>query len=132
MRPSVDNAQPEHFGKMKVNRKRAQLEEERLCEIEKQNGKLLDKLTQIAAKRGVTDLKPVTAGTALLKGEACETRSLNEKSRKLELQRIQNENLQILKRIQQSQEKSSPEINHASLEKAWSETARYRKLASQI
>lgn len=27
MRPSVDNAQPEHFGKMKVNRKRAQLEE---------------------------------------------------------------------------------------------------------
>jgi hypothetical protein len=54
---------------------------------------------------------------------ASRTRSLNEKARKLELQRIQHENLQILKRIQQSQEKSSPEISHSSLEKAWHETA---------
>lgn len=45
---------------------------ERLCEIEKQNGKLLDKLTRIAGTKGVTDLKPATAGTALMKGEACE------------------------------------------------------------
>ena len=54
MRASVDNRAPPRFKHLYVNAKKAQVEEDRLTEIEHQNRLLLHKLSRIAERRGVT------------------------------------------------------------------------------
>ena len=75
---------------MRNNRKKAQLREERFAKIERENRILLEKMSHIMQHNALDNkCSAVKFG-----------RSLNKSQRKLELQRITQENQAILRRIQ--------------------------------
>jgi len=80
--------------------KKAQMEEERCCEIERDNRTLVRRMTEIM-QRSAIDTR-----------NAVQYKSLNRNIRRKELVRITQENQALLKRIQQSQ----PTYNHMSWE----------------
>jgi hypothetical protein len=130
---SVDNkgtTPPKH---LVVNAKKAQLEEDRLLEIESRNKLLLHHLHKIAERKGVEGYEKSPKKKSLLRGQAPDkpnTKSLNAIKRREEMLRIERENALILKRIQSQNHKQS-EFSVARMEKEWKETLEHRKYASQ-
>jgi len=131
MRASVDNRAPPRFKHLYVNAKKAQVEEDRLTEIEHQNRLLLHKLSRIAERRGVTGDGGDRNGKALQPGQACPKKSLNYNSRQTELNRIEADNAAILRRIQMTNNRVS-EYSPARMEEEWKDRELHRKLASQF
>lgn len=87
---SVDQERPATFGVLRNNKKRQQLKEDRIIEIERENRILLDKLTNI-----MKDKNPSSTQRDF------RVRSLNKDFRKRQLMQISIENQYILKRIQE-------------------------------
>eukprot|EP00976_Prorocentrum_cordatum_P111796 1195426-Prorocentrum_minimum.AAC.3 len=129
MKPSVDNKPPPKFQHLQQNLKKAQQEEDRLTEVEKQNGVLLEKLSRIASRPN-----PGSSKRALLPGEAPAAMdkplTLNAPYRKAELQRIAEENQQLLRRIQGKQHAKS-EYNKDKLDKEYLEHQEHVKIGRQ-
>lgn len=88
MKCSVDREAPASFNHLRVNKKKQQLQEEKITEIERDNRLLLEKLTHI-----MKDPKQLTQ-------KEFRVRSLNRDHRKRELVKITIENQGILRRIQ--------------------------------
>lgn len=90
VRPSIDNAPPKTLGIKPRNLKKEQLLEDRYSQIEHENRVLLSRMSGIMNKSAMD-----TVSEAWTYGH-----SLNRDRRRRELQRISEENLGILKRIQ--------------------------------
>eukprot|EP00698_Gefionella_okellyi_P017418 TRINITY_DN5082_c0_g2_i9.p1 TRINITY_DN5082_c0_g2~~TRINITY_DN5082_c0_g2_i9.p1 ORF type:complete len:319 (+),score=65.61 TRINITY_DN5082_c0_g2_i9:51-1007(+) len=90
MKPQIDTTEPK-FRYLSFNAKRAQLEEDHYRKIEIDNQKLLRKMNHIMEKRSPLDNH----------NETFQLRSLNYGQRRKELRKIGEENLAILKRIEQ-------------------------------
>mmetsp|Transcript_26875 Transcript_26875/g.88184 ORF Transcript_26875/g.88184 Transcript_26875/m.88184 type:complete len:155 (-) Transcript_26875:2523-2987(-) len=129
MQPRVDNKPPVRHAHLYQKAKRVQMEEERMTEIERQNGILLAKLSKIASRKGAEGSGQDKTSKSLQPGEACSLGSLNAPARKQELSRIQAENQAILRRIQQQANRAS-EYDKGEMEKNWKAQTEYRKLAS--
>mmetsp|Transcript_3640 Transcript_3640/g.7556 ORF Transcript_3640/g.7556 Transcript_3640/m.7556 type:complete len:155 (+) Transcript_3640:159-623(+) len=129
MKPQIDNKPPPRFQHLQQNLKKAQQEEDRLTEVEKQNGILLDKLSRIASRPS-----PGSSKKALVPGEAPVAMdrplTLNAPYRKAELQRIAEENQQLLRRIQGKQHGKS-EYNKDKYDKEYLEHQEYVKIGRQ-
>mmetsp|Transcript_32943 Transcript_32943/g.55157 ORF Transcript_32943/g.55157 Transcript_32943/m.55157 type:complete len:154 (+) Transcript_32943:133-594(+) len=129
MKPSVDNKPPPQFQHLQLNLKKAQQEEDRLTEVEKQNGILLDKLSRIASRPD-----PGSSKKALVPGEAPKNQdrqlTLNAPQRKAELQRIAEENQTLLKRIQEKQVLPS-QYNKDKYDKEFLQHEEYVKIGRQ-
>eukprot|EP00003_Mantamonas_plastica_P023389 TRINITY_DN41_c0_g2_i1.p1 TRINITY_DN41_c0_g2~~TRINITY_DN41_c0_g2_i1.p1 ORF type:complete len:292 (+),score=109.87 TRINITY_DN41_c0_g2_i1:195-1070(+) len=98
IKPSIDNSQPKTYNHLARNAKRTQLEEERLTKIEHDNKILLEKMSAILRQKNTLDNHR----------SGYRVQSLRKTLRKQELQRITEENLNLLKRIQQKE----PHYNH--------------------
>jgi len=125
MKPSIDNKPPAQYTHLQNNAKKAQQEEDRLVEIERQNGILLEKLSKIASRKD-----PATSssdGRALMPGEARPVGSLNAAARKAELQKVAAENQALLKRIQEQEAKKS-DYSRAKLEEEFQTHETYVRL----
>merc|ERR1719350_735255 len=103
MRPLVDNKEPKvcQFDHIRCNLKREQLLEERYYQIDKENRILLQKMSDIMKNPSYSTIRSRSGPP-----------SLNRDHRKMELMRITQENLGILKRIQKAQ----PIYNHVEWE----------------
>ena len=101
MRPSVDNEAPKMYPHLYQKLKKAQLEEERCTEIERDNRTLVKRMTEIMQRSGIDNQRP--------EGKAA---SLNKVKRRQELERITKENHSLLKRIQER----APTYNHLQWE----------------
>lgn len=88
-KPSIDNTAPKMYPHLYQKLKKAQVEEERCAEIERDNRTLVKRMTGIMQRSGIDDGKP--AGVVS---------SLNGIKRKNEMARITSENHALLKRIQ--------------------------------
>ena len=64
----MDNKPPPRFKHMVVNAKKAQLEEDRLVEIEHQNRKLLQNLSKISERKGVEGVEERSPKKPLRRG----------------------------------------------------------------
>eukprot|EP00164_Ancoracysta_twista_P001578 GFYU01002067.1.p1 GENE.GFYU01002067.1~~GFYU01002067.1.p1 ORF type:complete len:225 (-),score=32.01 GFYU01002067.1:524-1198(-) len=102
MKPAIDNKPPTKYTHLVQNLKKAQLEEERYSEIERENRILLEKMSTIMQQTHFHARS----------GSAQAPRSLNKEYRKRELMRITSENQAILKRIQHKE----PYYNHLQWE----------------
>ncbi|GBG64764.1 hypothetical protein CBR_g46721 [Chara braunii] len=69
---------------------------------------------------------------ALSRGDACRKRSMHEESQRRRSEQIAQENLALLKRIQDKQRKPSKELDASLHAKSWREKQRYCKLASHF
>mmetsp|Transcript_14806 Transcript_14806/g.28502 ORF Transcript_14806/g.28502 Transcript_14806/m.28502 type:complete len:157 (+) Transcript_14806:273-743(+) len=128
MKANVDNKAPKEFVHLQQNLKKAQLEEDRLSEVEHQNGILLQKLSKIAARK-----EPQSSSKALKPGEAPppdRVPTLNAVHRKQELQKIAEENQALLKRIQAKQSSKS-EYSRDVLDKDFQQHEEWVKLGRQ-
>jgi len=132
VKASVNNKAPPRFKHMVVNAKKAQLEEDRLVEIEHQNRKLLQNLSKISERKGVEGVEERSPKKPLRRGDAPGARgkSLNLLNRQRELDRIERENAAILKRIQEQNNKDS-EFSVAKMERDWKEVKEHRKMCRQ-
>lgn len=103
MKPAIDNVPPKEYPHLTNNKKRLQLQEDRMAEMERQNGILLNKLYRIQTRSKGDETMLKDGSRALNPGEACRNRvhSLNSTARKQELERIAVENVAILRRIQE-------------------------------
>eukprot|EP00744_Colponema_vietnamica_P005836 GILI01008510.1.p1 GENE.GILI01008510.1~~GILI01008510.1.p1 ORF type:complete len:214 (+),score=75.86 GILI01008510.1:51-644(+) len=108
VKPSVDNNNPAASRPMRMNGKRAQLEQERCAAIQRDNKILLQKMLAI-------DLKPPSIAVP----SSPPKKSLHKSARTKELAKITLENKQMLKRLQSIQ----PVYNSAK----WEEEARQRE-----
>ena len=117
---------------MVVNAKKAQLEEDRLVEIEHQNRKLLQNLSKISERKGVEGVEERSQKKPLPRGDVPGERgkSLNLRNRQGELDRIERDNAAILKRIQEQNNKDS-EFSVAKMERDWKEVKEHRKMCRQ-
>ena len=101
IKSAIDNQPPKVYPHLYQKLKKAQLEEERCTEIERDNRTLVKRMTEIM-QRGSIDQEPPAAKVA----------SLNKVKRRQELSRITQENHALLKRIQERQ----PTYNHLQWE----------------
>lgn len=108
IKPSVDNKSPPRFKHMELNLKRAQVEEERYASIERDNRRLLQRMTDIMT----TQPMPQAGGPVPEAGSPPGPKSLNKEYRKKQLMKITEENSQILRRIQTRR----PYYNHLEWE----------------
>jgi E3 ubiquitin-protein ligase TRIP12 len=108
IKPSVDNKSPPRFKHMELNLKRAQVEEERYASIERDNRRLLQRMTDIMT----TQPMPQAGGPAPEAPSPPGPKSLNKEYRKKQLMKITEENSQILRRIQSRR----PYYNHLEWE----------------
>lgn len=119
VKPSVDNRSPPRFRHLEVNLKRAQTEEERFAAIEKDNRRLLSRMTTILSAStgdGAVGDEVVAASRSAspvrLVADHKGPRSLNREYRRRQLEKITQENHAILKRIQDRR----PFYNHGKWE----------------
>eukprot|EP00760_Papus_ankaliazontas_P000040 PhM_4_TR10013/c1_g1_i2/m.34883 len=96
IKPSIDNKPPKMYPHLYQKLKKAQTEEERCSEIERDNRTLVKRMTEIMQRSALDNQNNARA------------KSLNRDSRKRELLRITQENHALLRRIQQRQ----PTYNH--------------------
>lgn len=96
VKPSIDNKAPAMYPHLYQKLKKAQMEEERCSEIERDNRTLVRRMTEIMQRSAIDTQNPV------------EYRSLNKEARRRELIRVTQENQGLLKRIQRRQ----PTYNH--------------------
>lgn len=96
IKPSIDNKAPPMYPHLYQKLKKAQMEEERCSEIERDNRTLVRRMTEIMQRSGIDTKNSV------------QYRSLNKDMRRRELVRITQENQALLKRIQSRQ----PTYNH--------------------
>lgn len=89
IKSTISRAAPYSFNKATANRKKAQVNEDRLTEIERENKLLLDKLTTI--------MRSSSQNPAV---DQNNTRSLNKDLRKRDLVKITIENQALLRRLQ--------------------------------
>lgn len=109
-RATVDNGPPKPYMHLHLKLKKVQLEEERIAVIERDNRKLLEKMSKIMRTQGQVDNRNVY-----------EQKSLNFEKRRKELQKIALENQAILKRIQSRR----PNISAASLDNDYNRSLDY-------
>lgn len=114
MKSTIDTTQPKvlALGHLVTNMKREQLLEERYSEIDRENRILLNKMSEIMAKPGVSTPRGASGTPRTPRDASRGPVSLNRDFRKKELLRITKENQNILKRIQQAQ----PVYNHVESE----------------
>jgi hypothetical protein len=114
IRPNIDNGLPasSHLTHLRVNYKRDQLTEDRCTEIDRANRILLRRMSDIIRKPS-TDFPVGSISNS--------TTSLNRDSRRKELQRITNENMGILKRIERVQ----PMYDHVKWEQDFRRTRKF-------
>jgi hypothetical protein len=86
----VDNNAPKMYPHLYQKLKKAQLEEERCSDIERDNRTLVKRMTEIMQRSGIDSSKPPSM-----------VASLNGVRRKQELARITRENHSLMKRIQE-------------------------------
>ena len=105
---------------------------DRMAEMERQNGILLNKLYRIQTRSKGDETTLKDGSRALNPGEACRNRvhSLNSTARKQELERIAVENVAILRRIQERQTKPS-DFDKKKLDEDWLQRQKYSRLASK-
>jgi hypothetical protein len=110
----VDNRLPNSYSlpHLKLNYKRGQQMEDRFAEIDRENRILLQRMSEIIRK-------PSTA--SFVQPESHKSSSLNRGSRRKELQRITNENMGILKRIERVQ----PMYDHVKWEHEFRRSRRF-------
>lgn len=101
VKPSIDNRPPKMYPHLYQKLKKAQVEEERCSEIERDNRTLVKRMTEIMQRGGLDNAKPSERVS-----------SLNKVRRRQELERITKENHSLLKRIQERQ----PTYNHLEWE----------------
>lgn len=130
MKSTIDTSQPRVLAlqHLVTNMKREQLLEERYSEIDRENRILLNKMSDIMAKPGVSTPRGAPAGTPRTPRDVSGRPpsgpvSLNRDFRKKELLRITKENQNILKRIQQAQ----PVYNHVESEGSYRKHQAYVK-----
>ncbi len=97
MKASVDNTPPKMYPHLYQKLKKAQIEEERCSEIERDNRTLVKRMTGIMQRGSLDNAAPPAVMP-----------SLNKFQRRQELTRITTENHALLKRIQERQ----PTYNH--------------------
>lgn len=131
MSASIDNLPPPTYKHLKSKAKKQQQEEEKNQRINRENTILLNKLSRIAGRKGAEGSGLDKKSRALLPGEAPQKGigSLNKNARIQSQQKIQRENQDILKRIQEQGNKKSI-FDIKSLEEDWQKTLSYRRLAS--
>lgn len=95
---SIDNKTPQMYPHLYQKLKKAQMEEERCSEIERDNRTLVKRMTEIMQRPGIDTHNKNMNGP----------RSLNREARKRELMRITQDNQKLLQRIQARQ----PTYNH--------------------
>eukprot|EP01001_Neometanema_parovale_P009304 NODE_5548_length_934_cov_101.918619_g5325_i0.p1 GENE.NODE_5548_length_934_cov_101.918619_g5325_i0~~NODE_5548_length_934_cov_101.918619_g5325_i0.p1 ORF type:complete len:251 (+),score=63.17 NODE_5548_length_934_cov_101.918619_g5325_i0:82-753(+) len=88
IRPSIDNQAPQMYPHLYQKLKKAQMEEERCSEIERDNRTLVRRMTEIMQRSAIDTRNQV------------EYKSLNKDARRRELVRITQENQALLRRIQ--------------------------------
>ncbi|KAL7453984.1 hypothetical protein ACHAWC_007720 [Mediolabrus comicus] len=116
MKSSIDNKCPRGASHLKTKAKKNALMEERFAQIETENRILLEKMSHIMRFKGSIDCTNDIAKYSKPK---------NKERQKRELQRIEKENRQILKRIQAAR----PTYNH----KKWQEEAKeHARILSNI
>lgn len=113
IKPAIDNRPPPRFKHLQQNLKKAQLEDERNMDIERENRLLLEKMSSIMesskgeeAAAGTIEFAP---GVRINKQQLpmldnwkrWEVKSINKEVRRKELMRITEENQAILRRIQE-------------------------------
>ncbi|KAK3285153.1 hypothetical protein CYMTET_7226 [Cymbomonas tetramitiformis] len=128
MKPTVDNKPPPSYEHMKYNLKKQQQEDDRLTEIERENGILLDKLSRIASRKEPDKAKALEKGAA---PRSDMTMKDSNPARKAELQRIAEENQQLLKRIQDAQTSKS-DYNKEALDEEFQKHEAYCKVGSKF
>jgi hypothetical protein len=104
IKPHVDVIAPKMYPHLYQKLKKAQLEEERCSDIERDNRTLVKRMTEIMQRSGIdshSPKRPLSMGA-----------SLNHVRRKQELARITRENHALMKRIQER----SPTYNHLAWE----------------
>jgi len=101
IRPGIDNTAPKVYPHMYQKLKKAQVEEERCSEIERDNRTLVKRMTTIMQRSSLDNAQT-----------AAKVASLNKHKRRQELERITKENHSLLKRIQERQ----PNYNHLQWE----------------
>jgi hypothetical protein len=92
IKPSVDHVPPKMYPHLYQKLKKAQLEEERCSDIERDNRTLVKRMTEIMQRSGIDSKRPASM-----------VASLNGVRRKQELARITRENHSLMKRIQERQ-----------------------------
>mmetsp|Transcript_13447 Transcript_13447/g.24054 ORF Transcript_13447/g.24054 Transcript_13447/m.24054 type:complete len:219 (-) Transcript_13447:8-664(-) len=92
MKPAIDNKPPKKPTHLTNNKKREQMLEDRFIRIERENRMLLERMSSIMQKKGLDN-----------DSRRHQVKSLNKSYRKKELQRITQENQNILRRIQHSE-----------------------------
>eukprot|EP00039_Didymoeca_costata_P001434 m.52510 g.52510 ORF g.52510 m.52510 type:complete len:194 (-) comp10797_c0_seq3:2929-3510(-) len=107
---TIDNKAPKPYMHLHLKLKKVQLEEERIATIERDNRKLLEKMSKIMRTQGQVDNSNPYSG-----------KSLNYEQRRKELLRISLENEAILRRIQNRQ----PNISAASLDADYVKSTTY-------
>jgi hypothetical protein len=100
VKPSIDNKSPPMYPHLYQKLKKAQSEEERCTQIERDNRTLVRRMTDIMQR------------SALDTHNNAKFISMNKETRKRELMRVTQENQQLLRRIQQRQ----PTYNHLKWE----------------
>eukprot|EP00161_Ancyromonas_sigmoides_P017419 TRINITY_DN4753_c0_g1_i1.p2 TRINITY_DN4753_c0_g1~~TRINITY_DN4753_c0_g1_i1.p2 ORF type:complete len:213 (+),score=71.70 TRINITY_DN4753_c0_g1_i1:44-640(+) len=116
MKPDIDNREPPKQVHLRQNLKRAQQLLERSSQIERDNRKLLLKMSAIMQRSALDNKNEV------------EFKSLNRNKRKQELQRITKENQAILTRIQQKR----PAYNTRAWEKDFAQSRKYLDNTRQV
>lgn len=105
IKSAVDNNAPKMYPHLYQKLKKAQLEEERCSDIERDNRTLVKRMTDIMKRGGIDNGSPSAGGTG-------NVTTLNRVKRRQELDRITKENRALLKRIQEGQ----PTYNHLQWE----------------
>ena len=101
IKSAVDNRPPHMYPHLYQKLKKAQLEEERCGEIERDNRTLVKRMTEIMQRGGIDNSPPPSKAA-----------SLNKVKRRQDLARITAENHALLKRIQER----PPTYNHLEWE----------------
>lgn len=140
IKPAIDNKPPTRYKHLFQNLKKAQLEDERNMEIERENRLLLEKMSMIMesgrpemASANTTEFVP---GTRIDRHQypmvdhykKLDHKSLNKEARRRELLRITADNQAILKRIQERQ----PFYNHLEWERERLQNEKYLRNISQF
>lgn len=121
MKPGIDNKPPisAELRHLQSNPKKDQIREDNFTEIDRANKVLLQRMTEIIRKPSIV--------ASSMKTDP-DNKSLNRDSRRKELKRITNENLAILKRIQNIQ----PAYDHVGLEQDYKKTREYLKNTCEL
>ncbi|XP_069746543.1 uncharacterized protein CFAP97D2-like isoform X2 [Narcine bancroftii] len=107
---SVDNNPPETFSHIQLKFKKLKVEEERLSTIERNNKKLLGKISTIMRTTGRVD-----------NINEYKSKSLNRDKRQRELQRVKHENWAMQERLKQVE----PQYNHLKWLEDWHESEKH-------